>query len=93
MLNASQRKLKTDIFDKYDQFSQFKIKRFYLKINIIKLFKSIMTAKIKQIDQKFVRFDKVNVIISFNLFLIFHHLFHHMVFSKGKIENQIKYII
>ena len=36
LLNASQRKLKTDIFDKlYDQFSQLKIKIFYLKIKSI----------------------------------------------------------
>ena len=44
MLTASQRKLKTDIFDKiYDQLEIF-------KKNIIKLFKSTMTTKIKKID-------------------------------------------
>ena len=76
MLTASQRKLKTDIFDKlYDQFSQLKIKRFYLKIKlivvlqeidkdtIIKLFKSITTAKIKQIDQENVIYDKTAITI------------------------------
>ena len=65
LLNTSQRKLKSDIFDKlYDQFSQLKIKRLYLKIKsifvlqqigidtIIRLFKSITTARIKQIDQE-----------------------------------------
>ena len=77
MLNTSQRKLKTDIFDKlYDQFSQLKIKRFYLKIKlivvlqeidkdtIIKLFKSITTAKIKQIDQENVIYDKTAITIN-----------------------------
>ena len=36
MLNACQRKIKTVFLDKlYDQFSQLKIKIFYLKINSI----------------------------------------------------------
>ena len=75
ILTVRQRKTKTVLFDKlYDQFSQLKIKRFYLKIksifvrqeigkeNIINLFKCIMSATIKQIVQEFVRVDKATAI-------------------------------
>ena len=42
LLNASQRKLKTDIFDKlYDQFSQLKINRMYLKIKQFSFYKKL----------------------------------------------------
>ena len=74
-MTARQRKIKTGFFDKlYDLFSRLKIKIFYLKIksffvrqemckeNIIKLFKSIMTAKIKIISQEFFRVNKAAVI-------------------------------
>ena len=73
-LNNLQRSKRSDFFDMLydDQFTKLQIKRFYLKSsnifvrqdvskdNIIKLFKSIMTAKTK-IDDESVRVDEAAV--------------------------------
>ena len=83
-LSNRQRKKKSDFFDKLydDQFSKLQIKRFYLKTrsifvrqerskdNIIKLFISIMTAKIKKFDEECVRVDNAAVISNKTMFEI-----------------------